>query len=89
MPLFRFFVLCLSAGLLAPAGGAIAQTAAAPSSAPVLDFDYYKARIEPIFTTNRRADSRRSPAAACEARAVMRAAPSCRRVACAMRPDAG
>jgi YVTN family beta-propeller protein len=53
MSLFRFFVVCLSVGLLAPAGGAIAQTAAGQSSAPVLDFDFYKARIEPIFTTKR------------------------------------
>ncbi|HWA22040.1 MAG TPA: YncE family protein [Caulobacterales bacterium] len=53
MSLFRLFVVSLSVSLLAPAGAALAQTAAAQSAAPVLDFDFYKARIEPIFTTKR------------------------------------
>jgi len=51
--LLRLVVLCL----LAPAGSAFAQAAAVPSQAqpgaPVLDFEFFNARVQPIFTTKR------------------------------------
>ena len=53
MKLLRLVVLFL----LAPAGVAFAQTATAPNpappGAPTLDFDFFKARVQPIFTTKR------------------------------------
>ncbi len=54
MTLFRLLLI----GLAAPASMAVAQTAAAPNAsqpaaAPALDFEFFKARIQPIFTTKR------------------------------------
>ncbi|HVY34450.1 MAG TPA: beta-propeller fold lactonase family protein [Caulobacteraceae bacterium] len=54
MTLFRLLLI----GLAAPASVALAEPTPAPSSAPVpagpaLDFDFFKARIQPIFTTKR------------------------------------
>jgi YVTN family beta-propeller protein len=45
--------------LLLPAAAAVAQTAGNGSApAPTLDFDFFKARIEPIFTTKRPGNAR-------------------------------
>jgi YVTN family beta-propeller protein len=49
MSLFRLIAVCL----LAPAGVALAQSPAPPGTAPALDFNFFKARIQPIFTTKR------------------------------------
>lgn len=49
MSLFRSLVII---GLLS-AGAASAQSAPAPTAAPKLDYDFFKARIEPILTTKR------------------------------------
>lgn len=52
MSLFRLVAVCL----LLTAGGAFAQvapSAAPPAGATALDFEFFKARVEPIFTAKR------------------------------------
>ena len=50
-------VALLAAPALAQVSGAQTPTAAA-TTAPVLDYDFFKARIEPIFTTKRNGNAR-------------------------------
>ena len=52
----RFFLVV--AVVLAAAAPARAQQPAASSSSPTLDFDYFRTRVQPIFTTKRDGNAR-------------------------------